>query len=275
MKKIFTTTGKALAFFLGWAILTGLMPFPDSSNGAVWRFWAELIPLLSAAGFTLLFWLPERRKLTLPLCTAPLKSAIIGFAAGVLWLGIAAGVLLLTGTMHITGYQQVPLLGLWILSALLNTIMQELLIRGYLYQLIKAQYSTAAAAIATTALFTFLHGGALEAGIIPTLNVVTMSLLMGLVLEYTQCLLASLELHRGHPSGRRFSGGGLSPAVPDGIYRPRSPVRRRSQNGGQHRCIASEPAAHRRVCCPAEKTKAIKNHAERIFLPFCVFFFVQ
>lgn len=195
MKKFFTTTGKALTFFLGWAILTGLMPFPDSSNGAVWRFWAELIPLLSAAGFTLLFWLPERRKLTLPLCTAPLKSAIIGFAAGVLWLGIAAGVLLLTGTMHITGYQQVPLLGLWILSALLNTIMQELLIRGYLYQLIKAQYSTAAAAIATTALFTFLHGGALEAGIIPTLNVVTMSLLMVLVLEYTQCLLAPMVMH--------------------------------------------------------------------------------
>ena len=169
MKKFFTTTGKALTFFLGWAILTGLMPFPDFSNGAVWRFWAELIPLLSAAGFTLLFWLPERRKLTLPLCSAPLKSAKIGFAAGVLWLGIAAGVLLLTGTMHITGYQQVPLLGLWILSALLNTIMQELLIRGYLYQLIKAQYSTAAAA--------------------------TMSLLMGLVLEYTQSLLAPTVMH--------------------------------------------------------------------------------
>lgn len=102
MKKIFTTTGKALAFFLGWAILTGLMPFPDSSNGAIWRFWAELIPLLSAAGFNLLFWLPERQALSLRLCTAPLKSAMIGFAAGVLWLGIAAGVLLLTGTMHIT-----------------------------------------------------------------------------------------------------------------------------------------------------------------------------
>ena len=97
--------------------------------------------------------------------------------------------------MHITGYQQVPLLGLWILSALLNTIMQELLIRGYLYQLIKSQYSTAAAAIATTALFTFLHGGALEAGIIPTLNVVPMSLLMGLVLEYTQSLLAPTVMH--------------------------------------------------------------------------------
>lgn len=195
MKKFFTTTGKALTFFLGWAVLTGLMPFPDSSNGAIWRFWAELIPLLSAAGFNLLFWLPERQALTLHLCTAPLKSAMIGFAAGVLWLGLATGVLLLTGTMHITGYQQVPLLGLWILSALLNTIMQELLIRGYLYQLIKAQYSTAAAAIATTALFTFLHGGALEAGIIPTLNVVTMSLLMGLVLEYTQSLLAPTVMH--------------------------------------------------------------------------------
>jgi len=120
---------------------------------------------------------------------------MIGFAAGVLWLGLATGVLLLTGTMHITGYQQVPLLGLWILSALLNTVMQELLIRGYLYQLIKHQYSTVAAAIVTTALFTFLHGGALEAGIIPTLNVVTMSLLMGLVLEYTQSLLGPTVMH--------------------------------------------------------------------------------
>ena len=195
MKKFFTTTVKALTFFLGWAVLTGLMPFPDSSNGAVWRFWAELIPLLSAAGFNLLFWLPERQALTLHLCTAPLKSAMIGFAAGVLWLGFSTGVLLLTGTMHITGYQPVPLLGLWILSALLNTIMQELLIRGYLYQLIKTQYSTAAAAIATTALFTFLHGGALEAGMVPTFNVVTMSLLMVLVLEYTQCLLAPMVMH--------------------------------------------------------------------------------
>ena len=193
MKKFLITAGKALTFFLGWAVLTGLIPFPDSSNGAIWRFWAELIPLLSAAGFTLLFWLPERQALPLHLCTAPLKSAMIGFAAGVLWLGIAAGVLLLTGTMHITGYQQVPLLGLWILSALLNTVMQELLIRGY--QLIKHQYSTVAAAIVTTALFTFLHGGALEAGIIPTLNVVTMSLLMGLVLEYTQSLLAPTVMH--------------------------------------------------------------------------------
>lgn len=195
MKKFLITAGKALTFFLGWAVLTGLIPFPDSSSGAIWRFWAELIPLLSAAGFTLLFWLPERQALPLRLCTAPLKSAMIGFAAGVLWLGIATGVLLLTGTMHITGYQQVPLLWLWILSALLNTVMQELLIRGYLYQLIKAQYSTAAAAIATTALFTFLHGGAPEAGIIPTLNVVTMSLLMGLVLEYTQSLLAPTVMH--------------------------------------------------------------------------------
>lgn len=195
MKKFFTTAGKALTFFLGWAVLTGLMPFPDSSNGAVWRFWAELIPLLSAAGFTLLFWLPERQALPLHLCTAPLKSAMIGFAAGVLWLGIATGVLLLTGTMHITGYQQVPLLGLWILSALLNTVMQELLIRGYLYQLIKRQYSTVAAAIVTTALFTFLHGGALEAGTVPTFNVVTMSLLMVLILEYTQSLLAPTVMH--------------------------------------------------------------------------------
>ena len=33
MKKFLITAGKALTFFLGWAVLTGLIPFPDSSSG--------------------------------------------------------------------------------------------------------------------------------------------------------------------------------------------------------------------------------------------------
>ena len=49
--------------------------------------------------------------------------------------------------------------------------MQELLVRGYLYQMIKTKHNIIAATIVSTALFTFMHGGAFEAGIIPVLNV--------------------------------------------------------------------------------------------------------
>ncbi len=41
---MFNIAVKIIAFFVGWAVLVGLIPSPNSSNGAVWRFWAELIP---------------------------------------------------------------------------------------------------------------------------------------------------------------------------------------------------------------------------------------
>ena len=43
--------------------------------------------------------------------------------------------------------------------------------------------------------FTFAHGGAFEAGIIPVLNVITMSLFMTAVLEYTDSLIAPIIIH--------------------------------------------------------------------------------
>lgn len=195
MKKFFAVLGKALLFFLSWAIITGLLPIPDSSNGAIWRFWAELIPFLTVVGISLLFWLWDRRKIALHIIPLSLKSTALGIITGALWLGGTAAILLLSGTMRITGRVAVPMLWLWIISALINTAMQELLLRGYLYQMLKSNYNALAAAIVTTALFTLLHGGAFEAGLVPVLNVVTMSVLMTLVLEYTQSLLAPIIIH--------------------------------------------------------------------------------
>ena len=97
--------------------------------------------------------------------------------------------------MRITATDTFPMLWLWILSALINTIMQELLVRGYLYQMIKRNYNVVAAMVVTTALFTFMHGGAFEAGIVPVLNVITMSILMTTVLEYIQSLIAPVMMH--------------------------------------------------------------------------------
>ena len=61
------------------------------------------------------------------------------------------------------------MLWLWLLSALLNTIMQEMLIRGYLYQMIKSSCNIVAAVIVSTGLFTLAHDGAFEAGLLPVL----------------------------------------------------------------------------------------------------------
>lgn len=195
MKKICITIGKTLIFFVGWALLVGFVPIPESSNGAIWRLWAELIPLIAMIGMTLLFWLFEKRKVRLHIISAPLKNCAIGIVAGAIWIGAVTIILTLTGTMKILEQRTISMLWLWIFSVLINTIMQELLVRGYLYQMLKSNYNGIAATVITTALFTFMHGGAFEAGIIPVLNVLTMSLLMTIVLEYTQSLIAPIFMH--------------------------------------------------------------------------------
>lgn len=195
MKKLLFTVAKMIAFFIGFALLVGLIPIPDSSNGAVWRFWAEFIPFLCIVFLTLLFWFIEKRKVKLCIISSPLKNSVIGVVTGIAWLGIVTSILMIFGIMKIVECNVVPMLWLWIFSALINTIMQELLLRGYLYQILKMNYNVAAATVVTTVLFTFMHGGAFEAGFIPVMNVFIMSLFMSITLEYTQSLIAPIIIH--------------------------------------------------------------------------------
>ncbi|MDO5755617.1 MAG: CPBP family intramembrane metalloprotease [Tissierellia bacterium] len=51
------------------------------------------------------------------------------------------------------------------------------------------------AVVVSTFFFTILHGGAFEAGLIPVLNVITMSLFMTILLEYTQSLWTPIIVH--------------------------------------------------------------------------------
>ena len=73
--------------------------------------------------------------------------------------------------------------------------MQELLIRGYIYQLLKTKYDLPAAVIFTTLLFTAMHGGAFEAGAVAVINVVTMSLFASAIYEAEGNIFAPIAAH--------------------------------------------------------------------------------
>lgn len=190
MKKLISVALKTIIFFIGWAICVSFIPVPSAKSAVIWRFWAELIPFLSIIGFTLLFWMIEGRKFSLHLIGRPVYGTMLGCVTGIVWLGVSLGILYLAGVIRIADRNPVSMLWLWLFSAFINTIMQELLMRGYLYQMIKSKYNIVAAVIVSTGLFTLLHGGAFEAGLLPVLNVLTMSLLMTAVLEYTGSLIA-------------------------------------------------------------------------------------
>lgn len=182
-------------FFVGWVICVSVIPIPDTASAVIWRFWAELIPLLSIIVLTLIFLLIDKRKTQLHLTGRPVYNIILGCVTGSVWIGISVGILSIIGVVHIDGRNQISMLWLWMVSAFLNTVMQEMLVRGYLYQMLKSNYNTVAAVIVSTGLFTFAHGGAFEAGILPVLNVITMSLFVTAVLEYTDSLIAPIVIH--------------------------------------------------------------------------------
>ena len=195
MKKLLSVSAKAVVFFIGWAVLASVVPLPDTEDPAAWRFGAELMPMLAVVLFSAIFYFAEKRDITIVPLEKPLKNALLGIVLGAVWTGVSFIIVYLWGAASVSGMNHVSRLWLWVISCFVNVVMQELLVRGYLYQMIKKNYSTAAAAAVTSVLFLLCHGGALEAGIIPILNILTMSVFMTLALEYTDSFIMPVMLH--------------------------------------------------------------------------------
>ena len=112
MKKLSTTVIKTVLFFVSWVLLIGLIPTPNNSNSAVWRFWAELIPFLCILCLTLIFWLIEKRRVTLNIVSKPFRNSLMGIVTGVLWIGAVVAVLMLSGVIKVTNINTISMLWL-------------------------------------------------------------------------------------------------------------------------------------------------------------------
>lgn len=194
MKKFLLTTLKLLVFFIGWAVTAGLLPVPCENDPVLWRFFAELIPFAVLAVFTAVFIIAEKGEVKIPCLRSFVKAAVSGTLTGALWIGAAVGIMLFTGISSITK-GSTDISPMWFVSAFINVCMQELLIRGYIYQLLKTKYDLPAAVIFTTLLFTAMHGGAFEAGAVAVINVVTMSLFASAIYEAEGNIFAPIAAH--------------------------------------------------------------------------------
>lgn len=194
MKKLLITILKIVVFSIGWAVLSGILDI-QRDNPAIWRFFAELIPLAVMILFTVIFWLIEKKTVIIPIKENIGRGTLTGIVIGIIWIGAAASILIFSKQLEITDRNEVSLLWLWILSAFINVIMQELFVRGYIYQLLKERYNLPAAVIVTTVIFTLMHGGAFEAGVIPVINVVTMCLFTTALYESEKTILAPIMAH--------------------------------------------------------------------------------
>lgn len=196
LKKLVSTILKTVIFFIGWAILISFTPDLYTNNQALLRLWWEFTPLAVVVLFSLLFiFVIEKGEITIPLASKFFKNSVKGLIIGVLWIGSVVAVFWITKSLKIQGQNHIDYIWIWILASLLNVGMQELLVRGYLYQLWKQKYNVIVAAVLTTVLFAAMHGGAFESGIIPVLNVISMSIFVTLLLEYTGTIVAPIIAH--------------------------------------------------------------------------------
>lgn len=195
MKKLYTIGAKIVLFMLGWMLCSSLVPIPAANSPAVGRLWLEVIPLACLIVFTVILWILDGRQEKIRLVKNPIKSILTGLIAGFVWVVVTVFILSVMGVLQIATINQVEMVGVWIAVVLLNVMMQELLVRGYLYHMLQMNFNTIVAVIVTTLIFTLLHGSVLTAGIIPILNIVTMSLVMTAALETAGSLLAPVFMH--------------------------------------------------------------------------------
>jgi membrane protease YdiL (CAAX protease family) len=194
MKKAITTALKILIFFFGWIVLSAVIDIP-SENPAIWRLWAEVIPFAAMVVFTIIFLALEKGEVRIPIKQNIGHGFVVGTISGIFWIGLSAGILFALRQLTITDKKDIPQLWIWVLAAFINVIMQELLVRGYIYGLLKTRFSLPVAVIITTALFTLLHGGAFEAGVIPVINVITMCLFTTALYESEKTIIAPIMAH--------------------------------------------------------------------------------
>lgn len=186
---------KSIIFFVTWLFLSVLIPIPDSLDDAKWRFIAELISFAAIIIITYIFYRVDKDNIVVFPYNKSIKDLVLAILAGFIWFFLPFCLLKVFGYLEISSKNSIDMLPLWICSAFINTIMQELLARGYIYQLIKREYNLWAASIITTLIFTFMHEGAFEAGPIAVINVITMSLLMTIILEYSNSLVIPVIMH--------------------------------------------------------------------------------
>jgi membrane protease YdiL (CAAX protease family) len=199
--RIWAATWRIVSFVIIWGVLVSIV-FSISetpsflSNQPAWlRFYNELVPL-TAVIFTTWFATRYLSKKTLQVkYGTSKKSLLVGLLVGCVWIGLSVAIIALINSLSIPSHHPVSSPIVWIVALLLNTMMQELLVRGYIFNLVRANHGLIAATILTTLMFVGLHGPDVGAYGLNILNIISASLVFTGLLAYTEGLTSPIIAH--------------------------------------------------------------------------------
>lgn len=142
-------------------------------------------------------WIDRRRFVTVGFEPRhALRDLSVGVLIGACW--VAASILpLLLG--NVASFQDSPTwsgtLGWSGLAIFLNAVAQEVLVRGYLFQVVRSATTPSLAILVSSLLFTALHAGAFDRLGLPVLNVFLAGVLFGLACLLTGNLWLPISIH--------------------------------------------------------------------------------
>lgn len=151
-----------------------------------------LVILLITCVFVLVV---EKKSISVSIVRNPVRNTTFGLMLVFIWLGILILSLVFIGRINLGEKNNITNLWIWFIMVMFNVVMQEYLVRGYLFSLIKRDFNTAISILITTIIFTAMHGGAFESGTITILNIIVMSVFVSLLLIYSGSLFASIIAH--------------------------------------------------------------------------------
>ena len=199
IKNIFGSLWRFILFFTIWVVIVSIIfefvekPSFLNESGSLIRLWSEFVPFMAIIATTLLFLSTAKRKIKPRVDKNLLNGALIGATIGIVWLGVVVLILLFLKILEFRAVVATSALGVWVIAAAINVAMQEYLVRGYLFQMLKSRYSVVVATIFTTVLFVAMHG--FQGGFLGIINVTFASLLFTMLLTRTGTLVAPIVAH--------------------------------------------------------------------------------
>lgn len=210
LKKVWSATWRIAVFFIGWGALISALIIPVLSkrvpDGGPFspslRLYVEAVSVL---GVLLVAWLMVRFIDRRPFVSLGFKKEkagrdlALGLIIGLGMMGVCVALLLAFGWARWNDAHSFAVwpLALAMVAMLLNTVTQEVLVRGYIQQTIQFRFGKLAGVAISALLFLAMHLGAIGGQALPAISLFAAGVLLGTCYAVTGNLWLPIALHFG------------------------------------------------------------------------------
>ena len=193
MKNFIINIFKTLFFFDLAVIIISLLPQFKNENAALLKLMQEALTVTVPLFLSIIFYrFVEKRQVGVPKGKKKFKSAMKGLGIGFLIAGICVGLIWAFGFLKFTGFGSFKYIYYWLGALLCSAIAEELLLRGYLFNLYKKQYGLLFATVVTTMFFLSLNLTLFSKPKIYIAVIIILNILLCLLLDCTDSIFTTI-----------------------------------------------------------------------------------